>query len=37
MVEVRNNKLNKMPLEITLTIVTTLKSVGDISIANTDL
>ena len=32
----RNIKLNKIPLKVVLTTATTLKSVGDISIANTD-
>jgi hypothetical protein len=37
MVEGRNIKLNKIPPKATLTMATTLGSVGDTSIANTDL
>jgi hypothetical protein len=37
MVEGRNNLLNKMPPKITPTTATTLKLVGDTSMANTDL
>jgi hypothetical protein len=37
MVEGRNNLLNRIPLKAISTIVTTLESVGDISIADIDL